>query len=82
MRAADEIAAAFAAPLHEGQLVVELVYRPSRTRFLELALASGATARNGLGMLVHQAARQVEFFTGLEAPIEAMWASVAGEATS
>jgi len=78
----DEIARSFAAHLHDGQLVVDLVYRPSRTLFLELALASGARARNGLGMLVHQAARQVEFFTGLEAPIEAMWASVEQEATS
>jgi shikimate 5-dehydrogenase len=33
-------------------------------------------------MLVHQAARQVEFFTGLVAPIEVMWASVEAEATS
>jgi shikimate dehydrogenase len=79
---ADEVARSFAAKLHEGQLVVDLVYRPSRTLFLELALASGARIRNGLGMLVHQAARQVEFFTGLTAPIEVMWASVEAEATS
>jgi shikimate dehydrogenase len=79
---ADEVAHAFAGNLREGQLVVDLVYRPSRTLFLELALASGARIRNGLGMLVHQAARQVEFFTGLEAPIEVMWASVEQEATS
>jgi shikimate dehydrogenase len=79
---ADEVARTFAANLRQGQLVVDLVYRPSRTRFLELAIAAGARTRNGLGMLVHQAARQVEFFTGLEAPIEVMWASVEAEATS
>jgi shikimate dehydrogenase len=79
---ADEVARRFALHLHEGQLVVDLVYRPSRTRFLELAMAAGARTRNGLGMLVHQAAGQVEFFTGLEPPIEAMWAAVEQEATS
>jgi shikimate dehydrogenase len=81
-READEVARTFAANLRDGQLVIDLVYRPSRTLFLELALASGARTRNGLGMLVHQAARQVEFFTGLTAPIEVMWASVDQEATS
>jgi shikimate dehydrogenase len=81
-READEVARTFAANLRDGQLVIDLVYRPSRTRFLELALAAGARTRNGLGMLVHQAARQVEFFTGLEAPIGVMWASVEQEATS
>ena len=55
-RAREEERSRFAAHLHPGQLVVDLVYRPSRTLFLELALASGATIRNGLGMLVHQAA--------------------------
>jgi shikimate dehydrogenase len=79
---ANEVAAAFASQLHAGQLVVDLVYRPSRTRFLELAGANGAAVRNGLGMLVHQAGEQVKFFTGLDAPIDAMWQAVAGEATS
>lgn len=71
-----------AEPLHAGQLVVDLVYRPAVTPFLAAARNHGATVRNGLGMLVHQAALQVEQFTGLEAPIEAMWAAVTGEPTS
>ena len=79
---AARVAKSFAAGLHEGQLVVDLVYRPSRTEFLDLAAQRGATVRNGLGMLVHQAALQVEFFTGHIAPIDAMWAVVAAEATS
>lgn len=81
-REAEEVARTFAAHLHPGQLVVDLVYRPARTLFLELALGAGARVRNGLGMLVHQAAAQVEFFTGRTAPIEAMWAAVDREATS
>lgn len=58
-----------------GQLVVDVVYEPAMTAFLEVALANGATVRNGLGMLIHQAARQIALWTGLDAPIPAMWAA-------
>lgn len=64
-------------PLREGQLAVDLAYHPPRSAFLEMALAQGAAIRNGLGMLVHQAALQVELFTGEDAPVEAMWDEVA-----
>lgn len=59
-----------------GQLVVDLVYHPPATPFLEAAAAAGATVRNGLGMLVHQAGLQVEWWTHEPAPLEAMWAAV------
>jgi shikimate dehydrogenase len=61
-----------------GQLVVDLVYTPPVTAVLEAAAARGARTRSGLGMLVHQAARQVEIWTGAEAPLEAMWTAVGG----
>ncbi len=64
-----------------GQLVVDLVYHPPRTPFLEAAAAAGATVRNGLGMLVHQAALQVAWWTGEAPPLDALWAAV-GEAAS
>ncbi len=39
------------------------------------ASARGATVANGIGMLVHQAALQLETAgRGEEAPVEAMWA--------
>jgi shikimate dehydrogenase len=63
--------------LGPGQLVVDLVYHPPVTRWLEAAAARGATTMNGLGMLVHQAALLIERWTGLEAPVDAMWAAVA-----
>ncbi len=63
--------------LGPGQLVVDLVYHPSTTPWLEAAAARGATTQNGLGMLVHQAALAVERWTGLEAPVDAMWGAVA-----
>jgi shikimate dehydrogenase len=62
--------------LGRGQFVVDVVYEPRVTEFLTLATARGVPARNGLGVLVHQAARQVELFTGETAPIAAMLAAV------
>ena len=59
------------------QLVVDLVYHPPVTRWLAAVADRGARTANGLGMLVHQAALQIERWTGVEAPVEAMWASVA-----
>jgi shikimate dehydrogenase len=59
-----------------GQLVVDLVYDPPMTEFLEIASAAGATVRNGVGMLVHQAARQITLWTGLDAPLRLMWAAL------
>jgi len=64
--------------LGPGQLVVDLVYHPAVTPWLGAAAARGATTMNGLGMLVHQAALQIGRWTGLEAPVDAMWAAVAG----
>jgi shikimate dehydrogenase len=59
----------------EGQLVADLVYAPAVTPFLEMAQARGATTGNGLGMLVHQAARQFGLWTGEPAPVEVMRAA-------
>jgi len=59
-----------------GQLVVDLVYQPPLTPWLEAARARGAAVANGVGMLVHQAALQLTLWTGLEAPVDAMWRAV------
>lgn len=74
---ASELGASFASGVGPHQLALDLVYRPTRTPFLTTAAANGARIRNGLGMLVHQAASQVQLFTGLEAPVGAMWEAVA-----
>ncbi len=68
------------AQLHADQLVVDLVYEPRRTPWLEAAEAAGATVANGVGMLVHQAGLQITRWTDRPAPVEAMWRSVAGDA--
>lgn len=57
--------------------VADLVYHPARTGLLRAAEAAGApVAINGIGMLVHQAARAFEIWTGLDAPLAAMVAAV------
>lgn len=58
--------------LHAGQAVVDLVYHPADTPLLTAARAQGATAVNGLGMLLHQAARSFTLWTGEPAPLDAM----------
>jgi shikimate dehydrogenase len=60
--------------------VVDLVYAPRPTSWLAAAAAAGATTLDGLGMLVHQAAAQIAWWTGADAPVESMWAAVAVEA--
>jgi shikimate dehydrogenase len=67
--------------LNPGQLVVDTVYHPMETPFLAAARARGVTALNGLGMLVHQAALAFEQWTGVDAPLDAMWAGVRGAST-
>jgi len=61
--------------LRAGQLVVDLVYQPAATPLMEAAHAAGATAVNGLGMLVHQAGHQLRTWTGQTAPLEVMAAA-------
>lgn len=61
--------------LGPGQLVADLIYAPFATPLIRVARQRGAQATNGLGMLIHQAARQFKAWTGQEAPLEAMSAA-------
>ena len=58
--------------LHDGMVVLDIVYKPLRTQLLEQALAAGARALDGLGMLVHQGARAFEIWTGVRPPVDVM----------
>ena len=53
-------------------LVYDLVYNPAETRLLEIARARGCRTISGLEMFLAQAARQFEYWTGLEAPLHRM----------
>jgi shikimate dehydrogenase len=62
--------------LQPHQVVADLVYQPRRTPLLDAAAARGCQTVDGLGMLVHQGAKQFELWTGLEAPRDVMRAAV------
>jgi shikimate dehydrogenase len=62
--------------LRPGQLVMDIVYKPVRTRLVEAARRRGAIAIHGGRMLLHQAAAQFELYTGHPAPLAAMDAEV------
>lgn len=68
-----------ASVLHEGQILIDIVYKPLETPLLATARAHGASVANGVAMLAHQAAVQFELWTGVDAPIEVMLASVASQ---
>lgn len=55
--------------------VVDLIYLPAITPLLAAARGRGAFTSNGLGMLINQAARQIEIWTGRPAPLEVMSAA-------
>lgn len=59
--------------------VLDLVYRPSPTRLVRDALAAGARAADGSGVLMRQAALSFTLWTGLEAPIGPMRAALGAE---
>lgn len=63
------------ASIVHGSLVYDLVYNPPATALLRAAEANGCRVVPGLNMLVHQAARQFEWWTGQPAPIDAMRAA-------
>ena len=64
-----------ASRLHAGQVVIDTVYAPPETPLLAAAAAQGARTVNGLGMLVHQAARSFTRLTGRPAPLDVMRAA-------
>lgn len=61
--------------LLQGTWVYDLVYHPRQTRLLRMAQERGLSTIDGLEMLVAQARRQFELWTGCEAPGEVMQAA-------
>lgn len=58
--------------LRAGQVVYDMVYNPLETPLLKGARMAGAEPVGGLGMLVGQAARAFELWTGRAMPVEAV----------
>jgi len=55
---------------NEDQIVFDLVYNPTKTKFLKTAEAQGAKVVGGLKMLISQAAKSFELWTGVEMPTD------------
>ncbi len=73
--AADETPAT-TAQLHGARAAYDLVYNPAETRFMHAARVAGcAFVCGGLSMLLAQAARQFELWTGQPAPVAVMRAA-------
>lgn len=53
-----------------SQIVFDLIYNPPKTKFLQLAEQQGAIIVGGLKMLVSQAAKSFELWTGREMPVD------------
>ena len=60
----------------KGQLVYDIVYTRRVTPTMRAALAAGAEAANGAGMLVYQGAAAFSIWTGLDADTAAMRAAL------
>jgi len=60
----------------KDQVVFDLVYNPVKTKFLQLAEGKGAITINGLNMLVHQASKSFNLWTGVEFPTEKVYKSL------
>jgi shikimate dehydrogenase len=54
----------------KDQIVFDLVYNPTQTKLLKLAQSSGARTVDGIKMLVNQAAKSFEIWTGEKMPVE------------
>ena len=50
--------------IHENHVVLDAVYQPLETSLLTYARAAGATAIDGLDMLIHQGIEQQFLWTG------------------
>jgi shikimate dehydrogenase len=55
---------------NEEQIVFDLVYNPTKTKFLKMAEIQGAKVVGGLKMLISQAAKSFELWTGVEMPTD------------
>lgn len=58
--------------LHDGLVVMDIVYKPTETELVREARSRGALCIHGGRMLLHQAAAQFELYTGRHAPLQAM----------
>ena len=64
--------------MSEGAVVFDIVYRPVFTNLLNNAKDAGCNLIFGHEMLLHQAKKSFEIWTGLQAPLDVMEESLFG----
>lgn len=62
-------------PFPRGATVYDMIYRPEQTRLMQQAEAAGGRAISGLGMLIRQGAAAFKIWTGVEPPLDVMFAA-------
>jgi len=72
----DQSAWSVCVPFPQGITVYDTIYRPAKTRLMELAEANSGRAINGMGMLVRQGAAAFKLWTGVEPPVNVMMDAV------
>ncbi|MBK9099002.1 MAG: shikimate dehydrogenase [bacterium] len=61
---------------NDEHIVFDLIYNPTKTKFLKTAEIQGANVVGGLKMLISQAAKSFELWTGVEMPVEIIFDSL------
>jgi shikimate dehydrogenase len=61
--------------IHQGMVVVDLLYHPAVTPLTTAARLGGAATFGGIGLLLHQAALSFELWTGRQPPLDVMSAA-------
>jgi shikimate dehydrogenase len=74
-----DVAAQYADTVAATPLLLDAIYDPWPTPLAAAVEAAGGRVISGLQMLLHQAFAQVEQFTGLPVPTEAMRAALSGQ---
>jgi len=62
-------------PFPKNITAYDMIYRPQKTKFMTQAENAGGRAVGGLGMLVRQGALAFKLWTGVDAPLETMFAT-------
>ncbi|MDR1005461.1 MAG: shikimate dehydrogenase [Bacteroidales bacterium] len=62
---ADNIPPIDTAKINSSHIVIDLIYNPSQTKFLQIAASQGATAINGMPMLIGQAEKAWKIWNNL-----------------
>jgi shikimate dehydrogenase len=61
---------------NDEQIAFDLIYNPTKTKFLKTAEMQGSEVVGGLKMLISQAAKSFELWTGAEMPVEIIFDSL------